>query len=142
MILFIYVCILVLNILAVFLTYRFLGDEMEKKDRWISVIIGIAIIYMLVTVVYWVSTKNIDLGGAESTAQNLITFSFVPVNGILVLPFLASSYRHFKLGNLKSKKFKNRLILITVVLFIILTIEFFYFKDIGNGILNIISAKK
>ena len=142
MILFIYLCILVLNVLAVFLTYKFLGNESEKKEKWVFIIVGIAIMYMLVTLVYWMSTKNIDLGSAKATAQNLITFSFVPVNAILILPFLARSYRYFKLGNLKSENFRNRLILLAVVLIIILIIEFFYFKDIQNGILSMIEAKK
>ena len=139
--LFIYFCILVLNIVAIFLTYRFLGNDTEKKERWIFIIVGVAIMYMLVSIVYWLSTKNIDLGSAESTAKNLITFAFVPVNGIAVLPFVARAYSYFKIGKLEQEKFKNRVILALVILFIILLIEFFYFKNIQTGILNIINAK-
>lgn len=139
--LFIYFCILVLNIVAIFLTYRFLGNDTEKKERWIFIIVGVAIMYMLVSIVYWLSTKNIDLGSAESTAKNLITFAFVPVNGIAVLPFVARTYSYFKIGKLEQEKFKNRVILALVILFIILLIEFFYFKNIQTGILNIINAK-
>ncbi len=139
--LFIYFCILVLNIVAIFLTYRFLGNDTEKKERWIFIIVGVAIMYMLVSIVYWLSTKNIDLGSAESTAKNLITFAFVPVNGIAVLPFVARTYSYFKIGKLEQEKFKNRVILALVILFIILIIEFFYFKNIQTGILNIINAK-
>ena len=139
--LFIYFCILALNILTVFLTYKFLGNDTEKKEKWIFVIVGFAIMYMLVSAVYWLSTKNIDLGIGASTAQNLITFAFVPVNGIAVLPFLARSYYYFKMGRLQQNKFKNRIILLVVALAIILIIEFFYFKNIQTGILNIINAK-
>lgn len=140
MILFIYLCILVLNVVAILLTYRSLGTELEKKEKYICVIVGIAIMYMIVTCVYWLSTKNIDLGQASSTAKNLITFSFVPVNSILVLPFLASSYKHLKAGRLQTEKFRNRAILILAVLVVILIFEFFYFKDIQNGILSVINA--
>lgn len=142
MLLFIYFCILILNVIAVFLTYRFLGTETEKKEKWIFVAVCIAIMYLLVTFVYWISTNDINLGDASSTAQNLITFVFVPVNSILILPFFASSYHNLKLGRLKTYKFKNRCILLGIVLFVILLIEFFYFKDIQNGILKMMQAQQ
>lgn len=138
MILFIYLCILILNIVAILLTYRFLGTELEKKEKWIFVAIGIAVMYLLVTSVYWLSTKQVNLGEAANPAQNLITFTFVPVNSILILPFLANSYRLIKLGKLDTQTFKKRAILLAIILFIVLLFEFFYFKDIQTGILNII----
>lgn len=80
MLLFIYLCILVLNVVAVYLVYRFLGTQLEKKEKWIFIIAGVAIMYLIVTAVYGISTKDIDLGKAASTTRNLITFAFVPVN--------------------------------------------------------------
>jgi len=135
--LFIYLCMIVLNVLAIFLIYRFLGTSFEKKEKWIFIAVSIAIMYLLVTIVYWLSTREINLGEAGSTAQNLITFVFVPVNAIIVLPLVASSYKYLKSGRLKPEKFKNRCILLGAILFVILLIEFFYFKNIQTGILNI-----
>ena len=135
MIVFIYICILALNVVAVFLTYHFLGKDMDKKSKGIFIIIGVAVIYMLVSFVYWISTKNIDIGTSGDLGKNLITFTFVPVNAIIVLPFLASSYKHYKAGDIRVEHFKNRAILLCVVLFIFLIIDFFYFKDVQNGIL-------
>ena len=142
MIIFIYACILALNLVAIFLTYYFLGKEMDKKSKGIFIIVGIAIIYMLVSFIYWISTKDIDLGTSGKTGQNLITFTFVPVNAIVILPFLANSYRQLKTGKLKSVPFRNRCIVLVVILFILLIIEFFYFKDIQNGILNMLQNAK
>ncbi len=140
MLAFIYICILILNVVAVLLTYHFLGKEMDKKSKGIFIVVGIAVIYLLVTFVYWVGTKNIDLAVDNSTGKNLITFSFVPVNAIIIMPFLASSYKIWINGKLKSEPFRNRCILLAVVLLIILIFEFFYFKDIQNGILSILNA--
>ena len=142
MLLFIYLCILVLNMVAVYLIYRFLGTQLEKKEKWIFIIAGVAIMYLIVTAVYGISTKDIDIGKAASTARNLITFAFVPVNGIVILPFLARSYRYLKEGRLQVGKFKNRCILIGIILIIVLIIEFFYFKNIQSGILNAMSSHK
>ena len=142
MVLFIYFCILILNLVAIFLVYRFLGTAVEKKEKWIFIAGVMAFMYMLVSLVYWLSTKNINLGTDSNLGSNFITFTFVPVNGILVLPFLASSYRYWKEGRLKSEKFRNRIILSIVILVIVLVIEFFYFQDIQNGILSLVQAKQ
>lgn len=142
MIIFIYICILAINLVAVFLTYHFLGKQIDKKTKGIFIIVGIAVIYMLVSFVYWLSTKNIELGISESTSKNLITFTFVPVNAIIVLPFLASSYKNLQSGKLKSIPFRNRCILIAIALVVVLIIEFFYFKDIQTGIYNMLQNVK
>ena len=142
MLVFIYLCILLLNVVAILLTYHCLGKEMDKKSKGIFIVIGIAVIYLLVSFVYWVSTKDIDLGVNSDVGKNLITFTFVPVNAIIILPFLASSYRNLKDGKLKIEPFRNRCILLGVILFVALLIEFFYFKDIQNGILSILQSVK
>ena len=142
MLLFIYFCILILNVVAVLLNYRFLGTTIEQKDKWIFIIVGIAVMYLLVNIVYGFSTKEVDLGKATTTTKNLITFTFVPVNAILILPFIANSYRYYREGRLKVQNFKNRIILLVIILFIVLMIEFFYFKDIQTGILSMIQAKQ
>ena len=142
MVIFIYLCILLLNIVAIFMTYKFLGEDLEKKEKSIFIIVGVAIMYMLVSLIYWLSTKNINLGATNEMGKNFIIFTFVPINSMLVLPFLASSYKYFKQGRLKTQNFKNRIILISVILIIVLILEFFYFKDIQNSILNMLAAKK
>lgn len=142
MIAFIYICILILNVVAVLLTYHFLGKDMDKKSKGIFIIIGVAVIYMLVSFVYWISTKDIDLGTSGDLGKNLITFTFVPVNAIVVLPFLASSYKKMKAGNIQVEHFRNRAILLSVVLLILLIIDFFYFKDVQSGILAMLQSKQ
>lgn len=140
MVIFIYLCILILNVVAVFMTYKFLGEDFEQKQKLTFIVVGIAIMYMLVSLIYWLSTKNIDLGTTNEMGKNFIVFTFVPINSMIVLPFLASSYKYFKQGRLKTQNFKNRIILIAVILIIVLVLEFFYFKDIQNSILSIIQA--
>lgn len=142
MVIFIYLCILILNVVAVFMTYKFLGEDFEQKQKLTFIVVGIAIMYMLVSLIYWLSTKNIDLGTTNEMGKNFIIFTFVPINSMLVLPFLASSYKYFKQGRLKKQNFKNRIILLCVILIIVLILEFFYFKDIQNSILNMLAAKK
>lgn len=141
MLVFIYFFILLVNVVAITLNYHFLGKDMDKKSKGIFIVIGIAIMYILVSFVYWISTKDINLGVDTDMGKNLVTFTFVPVNAILVMPFLASSYKHFMLGDLNKIPFRNRCILIAVILIVLLVFEFFYFKDIQNGILSFLQGK-
>lgn len=142
MLAFIYIFILILNVVSILLTYHFLGKDMDKKSKGIFIVIGIAFIYLLVSLVYWLGTMNIDLGVDGDTGKDLITFTFVPVNSIIIMPFLANSYKYWKEGKLKTIPFRNRCILLGVILVIVLLIEFFYFKDIQSGILSIISSRQ
>lgn len=143
MVIFIYLSILVLNLIAIFMTYKMLGKKIAQKEKMTFIVVGVAIIYITVSSIYWLSTRNIDLGTAKELGKNFIVFTFVPINCMVVLPFLASSYKYFKQGRLKKQNFQNRIILLSVIMIIVLIIEFFYFKDIQNGILNIVqSAQK
>lgn len=142
MIIFIYLCILLLNVAAVFMIYKFLGPDIEKKEKLIFVVIGIAILYVAVTLTYWLSTKSINMNEYGDLGKNFITFTFVPVNSFIALPFLANSYKRLKEDKIKMEHFRNRCILFGLILVIILTIEFFYFKNIQMGIINILQASK
>ena len=142
MIAFIYICILALNIVAVLLTYKFLGKDIEKKEKGIFIIIGIAIMYVIVNLAYWIGTHDIAINVSDDIGKNLMVFTFVPVNSIIVLPFLASSYKYYKEGRLKPEVFRNRVILLAVILIVVFIFEIFYFKDIQLGILNMLSARK
>lgn len=140
MVIFIYLSILILNLVAIFITYKFLGEKIEQKEKVIFIVVGVAIVYITVSLVYWLSTRNIDLGTSNELGKNFIIFTFVPINSMVVLPFLANSYKYFKQGRLKKQNFRNRIILFSVILIIVLMIEFFYFKDIQNGILNMVQS--
>lgn len=135
------VFILVLNIVAIALTYYCLSD-IEKKEKIIFIAIGIAVIYVLTSFVYWISTKNIAIKAVSETGKNLITFLFVPINGIVVLPILAKSYAKYKIGNLKIDKLRNRGIVLAIILVILLAIECAYFKDIQNKVVTMIEENQ
>lgn len=135
--LFILLFIFILNVVAIVLTYKFLPD-MEKRDRIIFVGVGIAIIYMLTSLVYWISTKNVKIEEVSNMGKNIITFMFVPINSIAVLPIIAKSYNKYKIGRLATDKLRNRVIAISIPLIIILIIECVYFKNIQDSVVKLI----
>lgn len=129
--------IIILNIVAIALVYYCL-ENMEKKEKIIFIGAGIAVIYILTSFVYWISTQNVEIKEVSEMGKNLITLLFVPVNAIIVLPLLAKSYRKYSAGKLKADKFRNRVIVLTIILAILLIMECTYFKDIQNSVVNMI----
>ena len=135
------VFIIVLNIIAIALTYYCLSD-LEKKDKVIFIAVCVAIIYMLTTFVYWISTKSIAVKEVSDLGKNLITFLFVPINTLVVVPLFAKSYNKYKTGFLAFDKLKNRGIVLGAILLIILVIECFYFKNVQNTVITLIEKNQ
>ena len=133
--------IIILNIVSIVLMYYSLGD-LGKKEKLIFTAAGTAIMYVLTSIVYWISTRSIEVTEVSETGKDLIIFLFVPINGILILPLLAKSYQKFKFGNLKSTILRNRGVVLAIILLIILIIECAYFKNIQEQVVNLILEKQ
>lgn len=129
--------ILIFNIVSIVLMYYCLGD-IEKKEKIIFIAVGTGIMYILTSIVYWISTMGIEITEVSETGKNLITFLFVPVNGLIILPILAKSYVKLKYGNISNKVFANRILVLAVLLIIILIIECNYFRQIQEQVVNLI----
>ena len=139
---FIYLCILFLNIISIVLIYNFLGKTINKRNKGIFIIVGTAIMYGLVTLVYTISSRNLNLGVNCEKCKNLIIFSFVPLNSICILPYLAKSYCLWKNKKLKLENYKKRCIVLAIILVLLLVLEFFYFQDIQTRIVSILQNTK
>ena len=133
--------IIVLNIIAIALTYYCLSD-LEKMDKVIFIAVCVAIIYMLTTLVYWISTKSIAVKEVSDLGKNLITFLFVPINTLVVVPLFAKSYNKYKTGFLAFDKLRNRGIVLGAILLIILIIECVYFKNVQNTVITLIEKNQ
>lgn len=135
------VFILIANIVAMVLMYYCLGD-LGKKEKLIFIGAGVGIMYILTSIVYWISTYGIEMTEVSEIGKNLITFLFVPVNSLLVLPLLAKSYAKFKSGRLDLRIFLNRGIALGVLLLIVLVVECIYFKNIQVQVVELIKNNK
>lgn len=132
--------ILILNIVAIILTYHCLSD-LEQKEKMIFIAVGIALMYVVTSIVYSLSAKEIAIKEVSETGKNLITFLFVPINALVILPIFAKSYEKYKIGTLTGAHLRNRGILLGVILFIILIVEFSCFKDVQNGVVKQLQRK-
>lgn len=133
--------IIILNIVSIVLMYYNLGN-LSKKEKLIFIAAGTAIMYILTSIVYWISTRSIEITEVSETGKDLIIFLFVPINGIIVLPLLARSYNRNKIGSLKSNVLRNRGIVLGIVLVILLIIECSYFKNIQEQVVSLIMEQQ
>lgn len=96
--------------------------------------------YFLSTIVFSITDIGIDYGNEEAKEMitNLLTFTFVPINGIITLPFLASSYNKYKADMLSKDAFKKRIIILAIIFIICYIFEFFYMKSIKVNMLEMV----
>ena len=127
--------ILILNVVSILLMYRSLNNR-NSKEKLIFIAMGIALMYILTSVVYWISTRNIEMTEVSDLGKDLIIFLFVPINGIIVLPLFARTYCKFKDGGISGTILKNRGIVLGIVLLILLIVECSYFENIKNQIVR------
>ena len=88
----IYIFILIANVVAILSTYLSFGKRLGKDKKMLYTMIAIGVIYIITLGVYFFSSLGIKNSNVSSNSKNMITFSFVPVNVIIILPFLIRSF--------------------------------------------------
>ena len=132
--------ILILNVVSILLMYRCLVNS-DRKEKLIFIAAGTALMYILTSIVYWISTRGIEITEVSQTGKDLIIFAFVPINGIIILPLFAKSFTKFKDRKISGTVLRNRGIVLGVVLLILLILECIYFKNIQEQVVNYITEQ-
>ena len=65
--------IIILNAVSILLMYRSLNN-LTSKEKLIYIAAGTVIMYLLTSLVYWISTRNIEITEVSSTGKDLIIF--------------------------------------------------------------------
>ena len=121
--------IFVANVIALLLTYHSFDKRIEKNKRMMYTMIAIGTMYILILVIYFFSSIGIEKEVSENS-KNMITFTFVPVNTIIILPFLINSYKKAKAKEIKMESLNKRVIvigIIAIILIILLLLVFLVF---------------
>ena len=126
------IAILLVNILGVVIVYQFI-KKIEKKEKVVFIAISVALMYILISIVYWFSGFGVNKNIHEAS-KDFVLYMFVPVNVILFIPYFASQYMKLKSGKIKIEKFINKLSTLIVLLIVVLVVEYFYFRNIQLNI--------
>ena len=136
---FIMLAIVATNAIAIALIYQFV-KRLPKMDKLVFIAGSVAMIYVIVSIVYWISGFGIDQKVHE-TAKSFITYTFVPVNVILLVPFVATKYNKLKNNEIGRDDFFKRLAIVGIVAVIILIVEYNYFKGMQLNMIQTIESR-
>lgn len=125
------VFIAILNFAAILVIYKSLS-HIEMKNRILLIIIGEMLMYIILFIIYGISSTDIDETIVNSSRQIMI-FTFLPINVIgIELPLLLT-LKKFQQKDIKEEIFKKRMLFSLIISIIILIIEFCYIKDLQRG---------
>lgn len=124
--------LLLANAIAIILIYQFV-KKLPKMNKIIFIAASFAIVYLLVSIIYWISGFGIEKNINEA-AKDFIIFAFVPVNVIIFIPFIASKYNKLMLKKIQKEDLIKTVVIVSILAFIVLTIEGFYFKGMKKNI--------
>ena len=79
--------------------YQFI-KKLENKEKLVFIAISVALMYILISIVYWFSGFGMDKNVHEAS-KNFVLYLFVPVNVILFIPYFASQYMKLRSNKIK-----------------------------------------
>lgn len=129
---FITLAILFANAIAITLVYQFVKG-LPKMEKIIFIGVSFAIMYVLVSISYWISGFGIEETVNEAL-KSFIIYIFVPVNVIILIPFVARKYYKWRQNEIDKESLIKRVIIVSIVGVIILAVQTIYFKQIKKNI--------
>lgn len=139
--LFITLFIAIANIVAILLIYHSFDKNLEKTKKLLYTMISMGVMYILILIVYFFSSIGLPKE-ATTESKDMITFTFVPVNAIILLPILIRSFNKRKNKTITTGQLNARAIIVVIIGIIVLISEFFYFRNIQKGILELVTQKQ
>lgn len=129
---YIMLAILFVNAIAITLVYQFI-KRLPKMEKIIFIGASFAIMYVLVSISYWISSFGIEETVNEAL-KSFIIYIFVPVNVIILIPFVARKYYKWRQNETDKESLIKRVIIVSIVGVIILAVQTIYFKQIKKNI--------
>ena len=138
--LYLIIAILLANLVAIGAVYQCI-KKLPKKEILIFIAVSVAFMYILISIVYWISGFGMEKQIHEG-AKSFVTYLFVPVNVILFIPYFASQYRKCKQKQIKREELAKKCTTLVMLLLVVLVIEYFYFGNIQKNIKSISEQKE
>ena len=129
--------IVIINLASIFVIYKVLSN-IELKNKIILVVIGEIVMYVILFVVYGISSAGANETIVNSSRQ-IILFTLLPINIICIELPIMLSLKKLQQGDIDNDKFNRRMAITLIIGIIILILEFNYIKNIQTGISNFIT---
>lgn len=140
--LFLTLFILVANVVGLLLVYHSFDKRIDKNKKFMYTMICFGVMYILTLIIYFFSSIGINNENVSESSRNLITFTFVPINTIVLLPILIRSFNNRKVNKITTRQLNRTAMTMIVVAIILIVIEFFSFRSIQKGIIQIFNERQ
>lgn len=119
-------------------TWHNLGD-IQEKTKLIYLIVGILISLVITLIIFYISTNGVDYQNENmiKDVRNILVLVFTPINGLVVMPFIASTIDKLSNQEITREKANKRILIIAIIFIVFLIIECSYLKNTQIGILEI-----
>ena len=139
----IYLIIALLFVVLIFWTWNNTKDFDDTKKRITFIIFGIIILGVVTLIFFNISKVGIEYPKKEMVNQvrKLTMLIFIPVNGFLSLPHIASLKMKIKFKTEDDSMLKRKIKILGIVFIVATIFEILYMKDLQNGIIQILNRK-
>ena len=140
MIILITVITIVLYIIFIAFTLHNLNTAIDNKIKIAYITIGTLIIFLVTLIIFNISTNGVEYENKDmiGNVRNIILAVFVPVNGLIVMPYLANLISKINTNEITQQKFKKKIIVLAIIFIVVVIFECSYFKSTQLGILKIL----
>lgn len=141
---FIYLIIFILFGVLIFWTWNNTKDYETNTQKIRFIAIGLMFLYIISLVIFKISKIGVNYPSKEivTQVQKMAMFVFVPINGFLSLPHIASIMSAIKLKTQEEDKIKRKIIVWGIIIIVTIFIEIIYLKQFQNGIIILLNSKK
>ena len=128
--------IFVANLIAILAVYFSISKRTDSKTRLINTMIGIGAAYIVTRLAFALSTIGLNLENVTQVSKDYLVFAFVPVNALIVEPFIIRSYYKTKEKELSQEKFSKRVIAVAIIVVCLVIGEIVAFRNMQVNIMN------
>lgn len=115
----------------------------EKTNKIKFIVIGCIIMLVITMLFTAISSSKIDILNENKelyeeylgTTKTMSILLFAPINAMILLPYIGSTFNKYTENILSLKQVKKRLIILCILLIVIAIFEVNYIKDFQMGIL-------
>ena len=140
MIILISIITIVLYIIFIAFTLHNLNITIDNKIKIAYITIGTIITFLITLIIFNISTNGVEYENKDmiGNVRNIILAVFVPVNGLIVMPYLANLISKINTNEITQEKFKKKIIILAIIFIVVIIFECSYFKSTQLGILKIL----
>ena len=134
---------IILYIILFSFTLHNLSTVLNVKTKVVFMAISMVAMLVFTHIVFSISTNGLNyyIPDMVGKVRLIMLIVFIPVNGLIVMPYLANTVSKIINHDITQEKTNKRIITLLIIFVLVLIFECYYFKTTQQGIINLINNK-